>query len=89
MGIESDLQEIKKRNARVEADKAWETSWARKLLIGAMTYVLAGILFTMLNAQNPWLTAIVPALAFVVSTLTIPFFKKWWMASFYGSKKRL
>ena len=25
--IKKDIQEIKDRNARVEKDKAWETSW--------------------------------------------------------------
>jgi len=31
--IKKDIKEIKERNARVEADKAFETSLARKILI--------------------------------------------------------
>jgi hypothetical protein len=31
--IEERLEKIEKRNSRVELDKAWETSWTRKLSI--------------------------------------------------------
>ena len=35
--IEAELAAIKERNKRVEADKAWETSTFRRLLIAAGT----------------------------------------------------
>ena len=40
--VESRLAEIESRNARVENDKAWETSWTRKLTIAIMTYFIIG-----------------------------------------------
>lgn len=41
--LESRLAEIESRNARVENDKAWETSWTRKLTIAIMTYFIIGL----------------------------------------------
>ena len=31
--LEQEINNIKERNKRVEAGKAWETSWARRILI--------------------------------------------------------
>jgi len=31
--LEAEIKKIHGRNKRVEADKAWETSWTRKLII--------------------------------------------------------
>lgn len=41
--LESRLAEIESRNVRVENDKAWETSWTRKLTIAIMTYFIIGL----------------------------------------------
>ena len=41
--LESRLAEIESRNARVENDKAWETSWTRKISIAIMTYFIIGL----------------------------------------------
>jgi hypothetical protein len=81
--MRTQLAAIKIRNARVEADKAWETSSARRASIAVMTYVLAVILFIIMSAPNPFLTALVPAVAYLLSTLTLPFLKDWWVNSVY------
>lgn len=36
--IEQKIKQIEERNKRVEVDKAWETSWARRLLLTLMTF---------------------------------------------------
>lgn len=77
------IQEIKERNARVEADKAWETSWTRRGLIAMFTYFIVVIFLISINAQDPWLTALVPVGAYLLSTLTLPFIKKWWVSNSY------
>ena len=78
--IEQRLQAIEARNRRVELDKAWETSWARKIIIFLLTYTVIVIFFFFARLPSPFLNAIVPSLAFVLSTLTIPLFKKWWLS---------
>jgi peptidoglycan/LPS O-acetylase OafA/YrhL len=77
--IKKDIQEIKERNTRVEKDKAWETSWSRRVLVILLTYVVAVLFFFFAQLPNPFLNAIVPTLGFVLSTASIPFFKKLWL----------
>jgi hypothetical protein len=77
--LQSEIDAIKKRNQRVEADKAWETSWTRKIVILILTYLVIVIFFLGANLPKPFVNAIVPSLAFVLSTLAISPVKKWWL----------
>ncbi len=80
--LKKELDEIKARNKRVEADKAWETSWTRKLIILVLTYFVIVIFFLIAKLPEPFTNAVVPSVAFVLSTLTVPLFKKWWLKNF-------
>ena len=35
-----EIEKIKERNKRMEADKAWETSFTRRALISVATYIV-------------------------------------------------
>ena len=76
--IESDIRTIKLRNKSVELDKAWETSFLRRFLIAAFTYLAISIYMSAIHIDRPWLNAIVPTVGFMLSTLTLPWFKKLW-----------
>ena len=84
--LQLDIEAIKKRNERVEADKAWETSWTRKVIILLLTYVVIVTFFYFAQLPQPFANAVVPSVAFVVSTLTVPLFKKWWLSKVYRGK---
>ena len=77
--LEQRVQTIEERNRKVEDDKAWETSWTRRMLLMLFTYLAIGVYLWAIQIPKPWINAIVPAVAFMMSTLTMPFFKKWWM----------
>jgi len=77
--LEKEVESIRARNARVEADKAWETSYTRRLLLTAFTYIAIGAYLQAISLPQPWLNAIIPAVAFMLSTLTLPFFKDRWL----------
>ncbi|MFA5070298.1 MAG: hypothetical protein WC528_03370 [Patescibacteria group bacterium] len=77
--IEKEIRTIKERNRRVELDKAWETSWIRKIIIFILTYLIIVIFMYFSRLPNPFVNAIVPALAFVLSNLTLSFFKNFWL----------
>jgi len=79
MEIEKEILEIKERNARVEMDKAWETSGARKVLITILTYIVIVLFFFFAQLPKPFINAIVPTLGFLLSTLSISYFKKLWL----------
>lgn len=81
--LQKEIDEIKVRNRRVEADKAWETSWSRKILIFTLTYIVIVIFFFVAKLPDAFINAVVPSVAFFLSTLTIPLFKKWWLKDIY------
>lgn len=78
MDIKQEIQQLKQRNKKVELDKAWETSITRKVIIAILTYIVIVIFFMMANLPNPYVNAIIPTLAFILSTLSLPLFKKIW-----------
>lgn len=78
-GLEKEIELIKQRNRRVETEKAWETSKTRTLMIAVMTYFVVAVFFEFLGAADPLGDAIVPSLAFMLSTLGSPVIKKWWL----------
>lgn len=79
--LQTEIDSIKLRNQRVEKDKSWETSTARKISVAVLTYLTILLFFLVVNVENPLLTAIVPTLGFFLSTLSLPFIKKWWIKS--------
>jgi len=81
--IKKELRKIWQRNKRVEADKAWETSFFRRSLVTVVIYFIAVLFLYLINDKNYWLNALIPAGAFVLSTLTLPFIKKWWIKNRY------
>ena len=80
--IEKKIRIIEERNKKVESDKNWETSYTRRLLLALFTYLAIGFYLKAIRIPKPWLNAIVPAIAFMLSTLTMPLFKKLWLEHF-------
>lgn len=74
--ISQELEKIKQRNKKVETDKAWESSIARKILLMIFTYFALWIYMQAIDISNPRLNAIIPTVWFLLSTLTLPRFKK-------------
>jgi len=81
--VESELRAIKERNTRVEANKAWETSWFRVASIVVATYIIASLALLSIGNDHPYRNALIPAIGFFLSTQSLPFLKEWWI------KKRL
>lgn len=77
---------IQERNARVEADKAWETSKTRRCLIAVMTYVIAFFYMYVLGVQYAALNALIPTGGFLLSTLSLRIAKKYWLENLYDQK---
>lgn len=77
--LHEEIEKIKARNRKVEKDKAWETSWTRKIAIAVFTYIVVLIFFLMTNAPRPFVSALVPAIAFLLSTTSINILKNWWI----------
>lgn len=81
--LESRMKMVELRNKRVELDKAWETSWTRKLFLIVTTYLAVSLYLHAIHVPNPWLNAIVPAGGFLLSTLSLPLIKRFWASYLY------
>lgn len=77
--IEKRIEIIEQRNKRVELDKAWETSWTRKIIIALATYIVVVLFFFVANLPKPFINSIVPTIGFLLSTFSLHFFKKLWI----------
>lgn len=82
--LQKEIDLLKARNKRVELDKAWETSWTRKLVILVLTYIVVVIFFFVSGLGNEFVSAIVPTIGFFLSTLSVPVFRKLWMKKYQG-----
>ena len=80
--VEKEIKIIKDRNFRVEADKSWEISWTRRVFIAISTYIIASIWLVVIHDTFPLLKAFVPSAGYLLSTLSLPFIKKWWIKNY-------
>ena len=79
--IEKEISLLQERNKRVDEFKAWETSWTRVVVVGLLTYIVMVAFFSSAGLSDPWLNALVPSFAFVLSTLSLPLVKRWWLGT--------
>jgi len=85
--IADTIERIHERNERVEADKAWETSLSRTMLIALITYASASLFLYMIGVEDWMLSALVPVGGFILSTLSLTPLKKWWIQRYLRSKE--
>jgi hypothetical protein len=81
--LDERLKKVEARNKGVELNKAWETSFARRILIIIFTYLAIALYLKFIVGINPWINAIVPSIGFLLSTLTLSWFKKQWAKYMY------
>ena len=82
--LEKEIEKVKVRNRRVEGDKAWETSFTRRALVGVLTYLVIVLFFYFAELPKPFVNSIVPAVGFLLSTMTLSFFKRIWLDGHRG-----
>ena len=77
--LEQEIENIKKRNKRVEKDKAWETSLTRRICIMILTYIVVLFYSYMVkNITSIWLSSLIPVIGFALSTLSLKIIRKIW-----------
>lgn len=75
---EQRIKALEERNRRVERDKAWETSLTRRLAITLLTYSTVCFYLLLIDSERPFITAVVPALGYYLSTLVIKSIRSLW-----------
>ena len=77
--LENEIIKIKERNKKVELDKAWETSFTRKICICILTYIVVVIYSYLINKiSNIFLSSLVPVIGFTLSTLSLRIVRNVW-----------
>jgi hypothetical protein len=77
--LNKEVEKLQDRNKRVEGDKAWEQSWSRRILIAVITYIAVAAFFVFAKLPDPYSNAIIPTLAYTLSTISAPKVKHWWI----------
>ncbi len=78
--LEAAMEELRDRNRRVEREKGWETSLTRKLLLSGLTYGITTLVFWKIAVPDPLANALIPTTGYIISTLSIPWAKRLWVA---------
>ncbi len=79
MDLEKEIKKIQERNKRVELDKAWETSWTRRICIMILTYIVVIIYsYVIRKFDNIFLSSLVPVIGLTLSTLSLKLVRKIW-----------
>lgn len=79
MELENEVLKIKERNKRVELDKAWETSWTRRICICILTYIVVIVYSNMIKTSSSiWFSSLVPVIGFTLSTLSLKVVRNIW-----------
>jgi len=76
--LENRILSIEKRNQKVESDKSWETSGTRKFFVALFTYFSISLYFVAIKVESPFVSALVPTFGFLLSTLSLPYIRKFW-----------
>jgi hypothetical protein len=80
--METEFKKINERNRRVELDKAWEVSLTRRGLIALITYTIASLFMYRIGISDPFINALVPTGGYLLSTLSLPVVKCWWISKY-------
>lgn len=84
--LNEEINKIKDRNAKVEAEKAWEISIMRKVFIMISIYVIIALVMLFLNFDKPFLNAIIPTCWYLLSTLSISILKKRYIENYIAKR---
>ena len=80
--LETEVRALKARNARVEAEKAWETSYTRTFFVASITYLVASFVLYVIGIEDFFLGALVPTAGYILSTQSLPAIRRWWIKTF-------
>ncbi len=85
--MEQEIEAIRLRNIRVEADKAWETSLFRTIVIGGLIYIVAALVLALLKDSRFLANALIPPVGYILSVQSLPMIKRWWIKTYFKTKQ--
>ncbi len=80
MNLEERVKDIEERNRRVETDKAWETSIARRAAVAVLIFCAAWGWLLLQGSDTALRDALFPALGYILSTTALSALRVQWEA---------
>lgn len=80
MNIEQKIEAIETRNRRVDADKAWEVSGARRVAIAMLVFLAAWGWLALQGSDTALRDALFPPLGYLLSTTALSALRVQWEA---------
>ena len=77
--LEHLIEEMNRRNYRVDLNKKWETSATRFMGVTAITYITMNLILWSIGGPYPPIHALVPTCGYMLSTLSLQRLKKYWI----------
>ena len=88
--LKQRIEKIEERNKNVETNKAWETSWTRRICIMVLTYIIVIIYSYLIKKyDNVLLSSLVPVIGFTLSTLSIRIVRNFWERRITSNSKKI
>lgn len=79
MNFEQEIIALKERNTKVDIEKKWERSATRRIFIALLTYIFALVWLYIIRESSPILKSFIPVAGYILSTLSLPIIKNWWL----------
>jgi hypothetical protein len=79
--IEANLSTINERNRKVERDKLWEVSAARRGFIAFVTFLTVSLVLWLVGSRRPLIEACIPTIGYLLSCLSLPVVRRLWERS--------
>lgn len=76
--LEDRVSKIEARNTSVTRDKAWETSYTRKISITWLTYFAVLLFLIAIKNDNPFVNSLIPVGSYIFSTLGLNWIRRIW-----------
>ncbi len=86
MDLEQAILEIQKRNARVDADKAWERSGMRRGAVAVLVFCVAWGWLLLQGSETALRDALFPPVGYMLSTTALSFLRVQWEARTHSRK---
>ncbi len=86
MNLEERVKDIEERNCRVETDKAWETSIARRAAVAVLIFCTAWSWLLLQGSDTALRDALFPALGYLLSTTALSALRVQWEARHNNEK---
>ncbi len=81
--IEDQLAKLEFKCKSNDLNYAWNNSWFRRIMTAVLTYLVVLLFFVVGQLPRPLINALIPTVGFILSTLTIGYFKKIWIKYIY------